>query len=180
MDMYHRISLYIVCLVLVCLTGCNSNIPASKPAYATNMQTCYAEYYGQAYDSVNYNVLALDLYSEGITLDSNAHAFGTGTNLYISDIFLGDSVLQAGTYRCSDKAQEYTFLPGQDFEGTPTGVYLQSMANNAADAIQVIDSGQFVVRQTTDSLYDIQFVLYYDTHTYEAHFEGPINYSDKR
>lgn len=101
------------------------------------------EQYGKAYDSVPHNVFALDLYSDGLSLDSTRRIVGTGTNLYISDIFLADSLLAVGAYHSDTTAATHTFLLGQDFEGTPTGIYLFSVVESANAGVQVVDSGRF-------------------------------------
>lgn len=178
---YHKTIRFVTgAMLIIGLAGCNKNSPALKPTYADKLQSCYMEYYGQSYDSVAHNVFALDLYSEGLTLDSANHIVGSGTNLYISDIFVSDTALQEGVYHSSTGTEEHTFLPGQDFEGIPTGIYVLSITDGSVSTIQVIDSGRFVVQQTNDSLYNIRFTLYYNQHTYEPWFEGNINYYDAR
>lgn len=163
------------------LTACGEpNKPEPKQPFASEYHSCYVVQYGQAYDSVPHNVFALDLYSEGLTLDSTKHIVGTGTNLYISDIFLSDSLFATGTYLSDTTAADHTFLPGQTFEGTPTGIYLLMISESSVAGIQVVDSGRFVVNQTADSLYDMCFTLYYGKAKYEGHFVGIPNHDDRR
>lgn len=188
-----RLLLYI--LLPLALLACRRITPTTPTTYSATFTSCYLEYYGQAYDSVPRHVFALDLYSDGVDLDSTRIIRGTGNNLYLSDIFLADSLfteprLPAGTYHSDTSTLSYTFLPGQDFEGTPTGIYLLSIADDAVSSIRVLDSGRFVLTLTPDSLYDLRFTLYYTASssassrpqvtTYEAHFEGPITYEDRR
>jgi hypothetical protein len=102
---------------------------------------------------------------------------GSGYNLYISDIFVPDSLLTAGTYFADTSAQAFTFLPGRNFDGTPFGIYLLRIEEGKLISIQLLDSGRFVARDTTNNLIDLQFSLYYQnsynyTTTYETHFQG--------
>ncbi len=173
------LTIYLVCVCALMACG-GTNQPDKKISYATEFTSCYVEQYGKAYDSVPHNVFALDLYSDGLSLDSTRHIVGTGTNLYISDIFLADSLLAVGTYHSDTTAAVHTFLPGQNFEGTPTGIYLFSVVESANAGVQVVDSGRFEVSLTPDSLYDMRFTLYYGKQTYEGHFEGVLNYYDRR
>ena len=154
----------------------------------------YEEIYGQFYDSIPYPVVALDLYSEGLELDSTHRMQGTGYNLYVSDIFVPDSVLVPGTYTSIPKDNlnhfdfqqaSYRFLPGKDYEGTPHGIYLLQIEKGQLQSIQVLDSGSFVVRDTTNGLTDLHFTFYYTNaenrvRTYEAHFQGAFIPWEKR
>lgn len=157
-----------------------TNKPDHTQTYPKEFAACYVEQYGKAYDSVPRNVFALDLYSDGLSLDSTRHIVGTGTNLYISDIFLADSLFATGTYLCDTSTADHTFLPGQNFEGTPAGIYLFSLVESANAGVQVVDSGRLEVSTTPDSLYDMRFTLYYGKETYEGHFEGAVQYYDRR
>lgn len=181
---------------LVCLPACKPKVTPHRPQAASEYAECYIESYGRQYDSVPRNVIALDLYSEGLTLNENHKMQGSGNNLYISDIFLSDEALDALLraaggepvltdtlrFRCDGTAEEYTFLPGKDFEGNPTGIYLLSIEDAAITAIQVVDSGAFVIAQTDDRLLLWQGTFHYSvkeagntrpTHyTYTARFEG--------
>ena len=170
----------LICAAAVAITSCGGVTPTQPVDYSNEFTTCYVERYGQFYDSLPRNVFALDLYTEGVSLDSTQHIVGSGTNLYISDIFLSDSLFAQGTYFSDTTTAEHTFLPGQNFEGTPTGIYLLSIAESAVAGIQVLDSGQFTVMQTPDSLYDIRFTLYRGKQQYSGHFEGALHYNDKR
>lgn len=187
---------------LLLLCGCQKPAPSKPVAVASEFTTCYAECYGQSYDSVPLNVLALDLYSEGVDLNEQGKIEGSGTNLYISDIFLTvgmqDSLLgifsgskelaHAIFFRSDSIPAAGNFLPGMDFEGNPTGIYLLTIADNAIAGIQVLDSGSFTLTPVlhSDSLpeealptVEFQGTFYYSTrsssnakptvHTYSAH-----------
>lgn len=147
--------------------------------------SAYQEIYGRCYDSIPHAVISLDLYSEGLELDENHRIQGTGYNLYLSDIFLpdrtgNDSLLLApGIYHSDTTALPFTFLPGKNWEGTPSGMYLLYIENNALQSIQLLDSGTIVVRDTSNNLLDLQFTLYYKNKygykaTYNTHFQGEL------
>ena len=112
---------------------------------------------------------------------------GTGFNLYLSDIFVPADTLAPGEYKTITNNQSpitpYTFLPGKDYEGTPTGMYLLYVENGKLQGIQVLDSGSFVMRDTLNGLTDLQFTLYYtedgDNNTYECYFQGPLPWLNK-
>ena len=200
-----RLSLLFVCLLLLC--GCQRPAPSKPVTVATEFSSCYVELYGQAYDSVSQDVLALDLYSDGLDLNEQGKIEGTGTNLYISDIFTdagaspwvinnGRLLLREGIdslcFHSDSLPAAGTFLPGMDFEGNPTGIYLLTIADNAIAGIQVLDSGYFTLTPIpgSDSLPEgelsaIAFhgTFYYSTrpsadskpvvHTYSAHSIAP-------
>ena len=139
----------------------------------------YEEIYGHCYDSVPYAVVALDLYSDGIELDKNHKITGTGYNLYLSDIFVPDSLLAEGEYKSPITNQQspispFTFLEGKEFDGYPTGAYILNIENNVVKQILLVDSGNMIYRN--DSLL---FTLYYkNTYggkaTYRCSFHGPL------
>ena len=157
-----------------CPAGTSTGLPK-------DYNLAYQEIYGHCYDSIPYAVVALDLYSDGITMDENHRIHGTGYNLYLSDIFVptGSDSLVVGTYRSDTTAQPYTFLPGRDYEGTPHGIYLLRIENGQLQAIQVFESGTLVVRDTTNGLTHLQMSLQYRNAnntlvTYDSYFQGPL------
>lgn len=166
------LSFIVLCSML--LLSCNRNSPTPRPVAPKEYQEAYLTCHGRCYDSIPFSVLSLDLYSEGLTLDSTHRMQGSGYNLYLSDIFVADSVLDAGTYTSDSTARLFTFLPGRDFEGMPTGAYLLHVNEGSLESIQLIDSGRFVVRDTLDEIVDIRFTLYYGRECYEAHYQGPL------
>lgn len=157
----------------------------NKGGLPTEYATAYQEIHGACYDSIPYPVVSLDLYSEGLELDQNHRMQGTGYNLYISDIFLplqedtNTLRIHPGTYHSDTTALPFSFLPGKDWEGTPSGMYLLYIENNALQSIQLLDSGTIVVRDTSNNLIDLQFTLYYKNQygykaTYTTHFQGDL------
>lgn len=184
---------------LLLLCGCQNPAPSKPVTVASEFTACYAELYGQAYDSVSQDVFALDLYSEGLDLNEQGKIEGTGTNLYISDIFIdvddstwaisdGRLTLHAGIdslcFRSDSLPAAGTFLPGMDFEGNPTGIYLLTIADNAIAGIQVLDSGRFVLRPSEGKRIDFHGIFYYSTRssanarpvlqTYSARFNSEL------
>lgn len=164
--------LYIFALMV--LVGCTQNKPTLYRGLPKTYDLAYEEIYGHCYDSIAYAVVSLDLYSEGIELDKNHRIKGTGYNLYLSDIFVPDSLLAEGVYKSDTSAQPFTFLPGRDYEGTPHGMYILNIEEDQIIQIQVLDSGSFVYRN--DSLL---FTLYYRNAygyraTYTPTFSGDL------
>ena len=71
-------------IALILLAACSSKNSPSKPdVIASEMTYGKLVYYGQYYDSIKYHVLALDLYSDGLTLDSTDHMVGSGKVLIL-------------------------------------------------------------------------------------------------
>ena len=166
-----------VCVAVLGLHACKPYPSGGRPKIPMEYTSAYEEIYGHCYDSISSAVVALDLYSEGLELNEQHHMQGTGYNLYISDIFVPDSLLENGTYRCDTTGEAYTFLPGRDWEGTPTGIYLLYIEEGKLQSILVLDSGSFVVRDTTNALRDIEMTLYGKNNygeklTYTTHFQG--------
>ena len=177
--------LFIAGLLVLC--ACNPVKTIEQHSLPTEYASAWEERYGVCYDSIPYAVVALDLYTDGLTLDTAARRMnGTGYNLYLSDIFVPSDTLAPGEYHSlipnSLIPNPYSFLPGKDYEGTPTGMYLLYVENGQLQSIQVLDSGSFVMRDTTNGLTDLRFTLYYTdngTNTYECHFQGPLPWLNK-
>lgn len=175
-------SIFLISL-LVCLVGCKSSDPVRPtPKVASEFVMGIEEYYGEYYERVPRSVCALDLYSEGLTLDSANHIKGTGTNLYISDIFLQDSVLADGQYTSDTTTAAFTFLPGKDFEGNPTGIYRLQIEESKVVSIVVFSEGTMEVKHWADST-DILLTFPTPKSTpkeYKAHFRGVLSRDDRR
>ncbi len=172
--------LILVAIALVTMACRPVSSGSSRGSIPREYHTAYIQSYGRCYDSVPYNVVSLDLYSDKLSLDDSANVMtGTGYNLYLSDIFIAGSTLEPGTYRSSESAEPFTFLPGRDFEGTPNGLYLLYVEENKLQSIQLLDSGTLVVKDTTNNLLDLQFTLYFRNSyggraTYRTHFQGEL------
>ena len=166
-------------ILMAVLPACNQTTPLPKQVYPESYTTAYQQIFGHCYDSLpNLAVVALDLYSKGLDLDKDSLIRGTGYNLYLSDIFVPDSLLEEGEYTSITNNQlpitAFTFLPGKDYGGTPHGIYLLTIENSQITKIQIFDSGSFVYRN--DSLL---FTLYYTNAegypaTYNCNFSGTL------
>ena len=170
-------------LLAIAVCSCSQNTPVGpRPQVASEFVTGIEEDYGKYYDSVAHQVAALDLYSEGLTLDSLQRYQGSGTNLYISDIFLKDSLLEVGAYRSDTTLEAFTFLPGKNFEGNPTGIYVVQVEKGKAFAVTVYTEGTMEVKQVHDST-DITFHFPLQSaqkKEYTAHFRGILQHKERK
>ena len=172
----------IVLALVAALTACsNSNKPTPPETLDLELTHGKLLFYGAYYKGLPRNVIALDLYSRDITFDQNGYIRGSGTNLYLSDIFLPltDSVPADGFYVCDTTAEVNTFLPGMDFEGTPTGTYLLQIKEDAIAQIILFRDSSFTLTDK-DGITDIRFNLTADKKTYAVHFNGNLKYEDRR
>ena len=195
-------------IVLVALAACNPKKTYVSPNIFPDRYTSgWEERHGRCYDSIPCAVVSLDLYSEGLTLDTTTRRMqGTGYNLYLSDIFVPGDTLALGEYtsltlnsQLSIRLQPivrglaeirtlnypFTFLPGRDFEGTPHGAYLLKIENGKLISYQLFDSGSFTVQDTTGGLTRLSFTLVYTnaenrSATYECHFRDSLQLWLKR
>lgn len=162
-------------LAMVGFVGCKPINPSTYRGLPKTYSTAYQQIYGHCYDSLpNVAVVGLDIYSEGLELNENKKIKGTGYNLCLTDIFVPDSLLEAGEYKSDNTGEAFTFLPGRDFEGTPHGMYILNIENDQLIQIQRLDSGSFIYRN--DSLL---FTLYYKNiygskATYKCSFHGTL------
>lgn len=163
--------------VIVLMMACRP-APSVYRGLPSTYATAYQRAYGHCYDSIPHAVVSLDLYSQGLELNENNVIVGTGYNLYLSDIFVPDSLLAEGEYTSPIANQSpilpFTFLEGKDFEGYPTGTYILNIENDKIKQIQLVDSGNMIYRN--DSLL---FTLYYKNSyggkaTYRCSFHGPL------
>ena len=172
----------IIILTAVSFAACKGNNTPVKPdPIVTELNHGLVLFYGAYYEGLPRNVVALDLYSSELNFDDNGYIRGTGTNLYISDIFLPltDSIPADGTYRCDTTAEVNTFLPGMDFEGTPTGTYLLQIKEDAIAQLILFNDSSFTLKEK-DGITDIQFNLTAKDKTYAVHFKGNLKYEDRR
>ena len=185
---FFRLAYILIALLAV---SCSRSNPGTYRGMPKEYTSAWEERYGRCYDSVPHCIVALDLYSEGLELDTAKKQMnGTGYNLYLSDIVLPDRTgndslrLAPGDYHSDLTAQPYTFIPGRDYEGKPHGIYLLYVEEGKLQSIQVLDSGYLAVRDTTNGLTDLQFTLYYKNAygyraTYRTHFQGAIQWQNK-
>mgnify|MGYP003291496603 CR=1 FL=1 len=165
-------------LVIITCTAC-SPIQNPTPYKPIELSLTHGKmvYYGAFYDSVPNNVIALDIYSEGITFDSAGYMQGDGSNLYLSDIFIpiSDTTLASSTYHCDSSTTAFSFLPGMDFESNPTGTYLLQLVDSRVRQILLFTEGHFTYTRQGDTA-DIVFTLTANKHIYTISFHGPLTY----
>lgn len=164
--------------LLLLLTACQHTTYVPTQRVASDFNRCYIQCHGAYYDSIAANVLSLDLYSAGLDLDSTGYMQGTGTNLYLSDVFvpLTDTVLLPGVYTADTTGSVMTFLPGKDFEGNPTGTYILQVTDNKVGSITLCTDSTMTVAYDRDTL-DIRFRLRKtDGRIYTAQYRGIPNW----
>lgn len=172
-------TIFFCLLATLAFTACEHNNGEKPDSMPKEFNLAYQEIYGHCYDSVPYAVVSLDLYSEGLTLNSQHRMEGTGYNLYLSDIFVPDSLLVEGTYQSASTVQPFTFLPGCTYEGTPSGIYLLYIKDGVFQDYQMLDSGTMVVKEIANFQHELQFKFYYtsaygEKAIYETHFKGTL------
>ena len=158
--MFKQIRLYIFCLLAgILLYSCNNGInePSKNVTLRQPFTTGYAVYYGTYYDylGIDAHVFELDLYTEGLGLDSTGQYVGTGQNLYMTDIFsLGcDSLLTEGIYTV-DTLYQYTagsILGGESYGGIPGGAQLINVSSTGI-SYDYVRSGTMEVKYRNDSI----------------------------
>ena len=151
------------CLTAGMLTSCRT--PVSPIHYQTEdsiLTSGRLEYYGAYYEQegIDYDVISLDLYSSGLGLNKDGKMEGTGTNLYISDIFVppatliannAQSVLPEGTYTCDSTARQMHFLRGLNYDENYGGSYVL-LKGETNYSVKLITDGQMTVTYHSDTL----------------------------
>ena len=174
---------FLILIPFFLLAACSQrNTPQPKVRTQTEFNTALAKFYRAFYSSVGVeeNVLSLDLFSEGISLNKEGYMQGTGSNLFFSDIFLAsaDSLLTADTYKADTTAQPLTFLPGINYEGNITGAYLLDLEESKLVDYQIFTDGSFELTRRADSIF-INFELQREKGgIYKAQFSGVVPYTD--
>lgn len=167
------------------LVGCRPhyNTPSEKSLYASDMRKAYLQYYGTYYaeEGLPQKVYALDCYSEGLRLNLQGRIEGSGTNLYISDLFADPSLegLPAGTYTSDTTGAPLTFLPGTAYEDQFSGAYLLSIEDGHLMAYTLLPQGTLTVSYEGDTA-----VLHFEGTTsqktaYKADYRGVWSFSDR-
>lgn len=179
-----RIAYILSVCSLFSLAGCNNTVNHPELNSATEFNTGYAFFYGAYYaeDGIDRNVVVLDLYSPKLGLDSLGVIRGTGTNFYLSDIFLlpKDTLLPATTYKSDTTAAPLTFLPGMNYEGNVSGAYLLDIVDSQISRITLLTEGGFTLRYKGDSAI-ININMKTDGgKAYAAEFRGTLPMYDRR
>lgn len=157
--MLKQIILPIFCLFTsVFFYSCNNGInePTNNVTLRQPFTNGYSVYYGTYYDylGIDAHVFELDLYTEGLGLDSTGQYVGTGQNLYMTDIFSigSDSLLAEGNYTI-DTLYQYTtgsVLGGASYGGIPGGALLINISTTGISYDYII-SGTMTVAYSNDS-----------------------------
>lgn len=169
---------YYILALVACMAACKPApyVPAQRTA--SDFNYCLIERHGHYYDHLSSDVMSIDLYSEGLALDSLGYVRGTGTNLYLSDVFVapGSTRLPDGTYTADSLGRENTFLPGRDYEGQVNGAYILLVADGKVGSITLCTDSTMCVTTEGDTL-DIRFRLRKaDGRLYTAHYRGIPEY----
>ncbi|MCM1034408.1 MAG: hypothetical protein NC038_01805 [Paludibacter sp.] len=180
--MRKQVILYIIISAL-CI-GCKEKTVIEKKQRETFYNSGSAVFYGAYYEEngILQNVISLDLYTPGVSLDSTGHIIGTGVNLYFSDIFIApqDTLLPAGTYESDTTALPYTYLPGMDFDGNISGAYLLDISDGALSSVEILSNGHYNLQYKGDSLI-VDFVLQNENRqSYSAQYRGRLPLYDGR
>lgn len=169
-------------IVLLLASACGSN-PPEPSQFAKRLDKGYATYYGNYYaaEGLDAHLLSLDIYSPTITIDSAGRIGGTGTNVYLSDIFIpNDEIfMRRGEYKCDTTYKPFTFLAGIEYEGHYSGAYLLSIKENGY-SVTLVKSGTMTVSYVSDSTI-INFELMLDNPgrtTYTGEYRGVLPYYD--
>ena len=172
------------------LMGClpQTNRPEAA-TYAKDMHTTYLQYFGAYYaqEGLPQVVCALDCYSDGLKLTMKGVIEGSGTNLYVSDIFLpaefasspGATMLPEGEYVADSSGLPMTFLPGKAFEGQITGAYLLRIEDDQLVNYTILPSGQLQVRYDGDTVVLHLEAVTAQKQAYTADFRGVMVFQDK-
>ena len=150
--------------------------PGSQPTLKADSVYTIADFrqHGDYYNT-GHQVFAIDLLSEGLVYDSAFHISGSGCNLFLSDIFVTDSLVE-GHYKMDSVAKEMTFLRGMDFEGNITGTYLLHINENQIQKIVPFTGGSMDIAYLENDIL-LKFSLYTaDSTLYRATYQGPATY----
>lgn len=165
-------------LLFILMVSCQKNhniiYPSRMPldsVYTTADFRTHGDYYG-----IGLQVYAIDLLSDGLVYDSTYHIYGSGCNLYLSDVFAKTDTLIEGHYVMDSTAKDMTFLRGMDFEGNITGTYLLQIRDDKIDKIILFTGGTMDVQYIENDI-RIDFSLYTSDSThYHAYYIGSADY----
>lgn len=180
-------------LLLVCClaTGCKRPVtPISYNVLDSVLTSGQLEYYGPYYkkEGVDYDVLCLDLYSQGVGLNKDGRMEGVGTNVYISDIFVpatdpaGDkpqALLPSGTYRSDSIAHLMHFLRGVNYDDNYGGSYVL-LKGETGYSVLLITESEFTIAYAGDTLIlDGSATLEGEKKPYSFHYRNTLPISQR-
>lgn len=176
--------------IFLLLIGCRpqTNRP-DQATFAKDMHTAYLQYFGAYYaeEGLPQVVCALDCYSDGLKLNKKGIMEGSGTNLYISDIFLpaeqasapGVTMLPEGEYAADTSGNAMTFLPGKTFEGQITGAYLLRIEDDQLVNYTILPTGKLQVSYVGDTVVLHVEAVTAQKQAYTADFRGVMVFQDQ-
>ena len=166
---YNRMKImnFIIFIFLsVLLASCKTDTPNPPYVYENEPEFTwgYAQFYGNYYSNynLNNNVLTVNLFTDGLSVNENNELVGTGQYLILEDVFVAplDSVLTAGTYTISAGGEPLTFFSGIKYEENnqevPSGAYIYYIEQDVSKSkIVYIKDGTFTVSRQGISGYSI-------------------------
>lgn len=182
---------FIACLLALCMTGCKKNYtPATVQTLDSVLTSGRIEYYGAYYkkEGVLYDVVCLDLYSKGLWLNKDGVMEGTGTNLYIGDIFVSTATPKAekasdylpeDKYESDSVAELLHFLRGVEYDGNYGGSYVL-LKNESGYKVLPLTKGEMSVAYIGDTLVlDGSATLKGQQQTYPFHYRDVLPVIDR-
>ncbi|MBP1663641.1 MAG: Ig domain protein group 2 domain protein [Bacteroidetes bacterium] len=186
-----KIKIYLTSLLLLfMLAACDNESPVKPYVYENEPEFTwgYGAFYGKYYSNynLNNNVLSLNLFTSGLTINENNELTGIGQYLILEDVFVSpqDSTLTPGTYTLAESGEPFTFFSGSKFEDNneevPSGAYMYYIeVDESKSKIVYIKEGIFTVSRQGNGIYsiDIQFRTNEKTEI-KAHFNVPLDFYD--
>lgn len=176
-----RMKVYVYIILAALFVACQPGNNPSRPDN-TQIDSVYTvadfRIYGDYYNS-DHCVYAVDLLSEGLMYDSLWHIYGSGYNLYLSDVFVpinDNKVLPTGKYAMDSVAREMSFLRGMNFEGSVTGTYLLQIEEDRIQRIVLFTTGEMFVDYEQDNIVLDMHLYTEDSTYYHAIYTGPAAY----
>lgn len=161
-------------LLLLCfLAACHNNPSGPREPVQIHLTQGSATYYGAYYaeDGIDSHVITLDLFTPSLTLDSAIR--GTGYNLYIQDLFVGDATtLVEGTYAADSTGATMTYLRGMQYDQSYVGACMHMIADGKTSGVIPLQEGDIQIRLSGDSTYLTFACRGTDGITYKGDYQG--------
>lgn len=178
-------------MLALCMTGCKKNYtPTATQTLDSVLTSGRLEYYGAFYEKegIDYDVVCLDLYSKGLGLNKDGVMEGTGTNLYIGDIFVTTATPKASkapdylpedNYESDSVAELSHFLRGVEYDGNYGGSYVLLMSESGYKVLPVT-TGEMSITYIGDTLVlDGSASLKGQQQTYSFHYRDVLPVIDR-
>lgn len=121
----------------------------------------YAEFFGPYYSNydVEKNIVSLSLFTDSLSVDNQGNLAGFGQYLFLEDVFIAPDkvLLPEGTYKCSEKMEEFNFTPGSklkiDSLSYPIGAFVMFVEKQKSrSVIRYIKSGNLSISYIGDKM----------------------------